>query len=58
MKLYLKVTGDLYELPLAVADSVEELARMCGVSESTIYSSVYRHRKGQLKFSRYICVEV
>ena len=30
MTLYLKVTKDKYELPVAVADSKKELARMLG----------------------------
>lgn len=34
--LYLKVSSDPYELPLAVADSIGELAQLCGVSRHTI----------------------
>lgn len=36
--LYLWVTSDKYELPLAVADSMEELARMAGVTVGTVTS--------------------
>lgn len=32
MMLYLAVTNDEYELPVAVADSKSELARMTGIS--------------------------
>lgn len=40
--LYLLVTSDKYELPLAVADSMEELARMAGVTVGTVTSSISR----------------
>ena len=33
MKLYLRVTKDEYELPLAVADSAQELAVMMGTTK-------------------------
>lgn len=36
-KLYVKVSADKYELPLAVADSVPELAKMCRVTEHNIW---------------------
>ena len=32
MKLYMAVTNDEYELPVAVADSKTELANMTGIS--------------------------
>ena len=34
--LYLLVTQDKYRLPLAVADTMGELAKIAGVNESTI----------------------
>lgn len=42
MKLYMKCTTDELELPLAVADSIPELAKMTGNSENTIRSSISR----------------
>lgn len=47
MKLYLKVTDDQYELPVAVAETQGELARMCGVSKATITSSLSHQRHGR-----------
>lgn len=41
--LYMKVTRDIYELPLAVADSTEELAQMVGARRNTI-DSVISHK--------------
>lgn len=40
MKLYLKVTKDKYELPLAVADSPEELAIMVGTTPKNVLSCI------------------
>ena len=38
--LYLLVTKDKYQLPLAVADTAEELAQIVGVSAPTIFKSL------------------
>ena len=45
--LYLLVTKDKYQLPLAVADSAAELARIIGVKQSTIVKSITHRRKSQ-----------
>lgn len=37
--LYMMVTPDKYELPLAVADSIKELSEMTGIKAGTL--SVY-----------------
>ena len=37
--LYIATTKDKYELPIAVADSVSELAKMLGMKSTTI--SIY-----------------
>ncbi len=55
-KLWLKISSDKYELPLAVADSAVELARMCGVTAGTIYSQMSRVRTGERVFCPYICI--
>ena len=44
MKLYIKTTKDKYELPVAVADSVEELAKMIGLTKASVASMITRHR--------------
>lgn len=51
--IYLLVTKDEFELPLAVADSVYELARICGVTPSTVMHSVSTTSKRQIKNSKY-----
>lgn len=55
MILYMAVTCDKYELPLAVADSTIQLAGMVGVRETTIRSNIVRHCKRshfKMKFMR------
>lgn len=51
------VTTDKYELPLVVADSVDELAKLLGVKPNSIsWQLVYSKRHGTK--SRYIRVEI
>lgn len=57
-RLWLKVSGDRYELPLAVADTAAELAKLCGVTVNTIYSQMSRVRSGVLTSCPYICVRL
>lgn len=46
-------------LPEAVADSVEELARCCGVSVSSIRSYISHKKQGVVKRGeRYLCIEI
>lgn len=56
-KVWMEVTDDGLELPIAAADSATELARMRGVTPSTIMSSVCRNKQGKY-WSRYQCVEI
>ena len=46
MKLYTAVTPDQYELPLAVADSMKELAGILRVEKRTLYNKMYRETLG------------
>ena len=45
-------------LPIAVADSAEELGRMLGVSENCIRSTWSHFRHGRMKSSRFYQVSV
>ena len=54
MTLYLKVTRDKYELPVAVAKTKAELARMLGVERSAVTHGLHR----ELKRPTYVAVEV
>ena len=57
MTLYIKVTNDRYELPMAVADTAHELAKMCGVTPNNIYSQI-SHAKSKGRWCSYQKVEV
>lgn len=46
MKLYIKSTGDELDLPVAVAESPTELARMIGTNRDVVLSSIAHKRKG------------
>lgn len=51
--LYLLVTEDEYELPIAVCDSIKELANTIGVNQNAITSCLCKYRKGKIKKSKY-----
>lgn len=55
--LYMLVTKDELELPIAVADSPAELGRMIGVNANTISSAISKAESRGNK-SRYVRVEV
>ncbi len=58
MFLWLMITTDKYELPLIVADSPKELAKLAGVSYQNIKTSIYLKNKGKITYSKYVKVEV
>ena len=58
MTIWMKVTKDEYELPVAVADSPMELARILGISSNTINSSISHVKTGKIKTSVFKKVEV
>lgn len=58
MCVYMKVTKDEFELPLAIADTPTELSRITGDKLGTINSALSRAKHKKRKFSRYIKVEI
>lgn len=58
MTLYLRVTDDEFEFPIAVAESQAELARMLGVTLNTVNCAYHFVRRGKYKNSSYKVVEV
>lgn len=46
--IWMAVTVDEYELPLAVEDSAKKLADLLGVSEATVKGCEYRHQDGHI----------
>ena len=57
-KIYMAVTRDALSLPLAVADSPAELARLRGVKRENIRCAITRWKKGTVRGPGYIVVEV
>ena len=54
--IWLAVTADEYELPLAVADSARELGKMVGLSHNTIEVNAWRNVSGIHKGRKFIKV--
>lgn len=50
--MWIATTPDEYELPIAVADTAEELARMLNVSVMAVYKSKERQEKNIFKSNR------
>lgn len=55
--LWLEVTSDRYQLPLAVADSRRELAEMRHTTVDAISDNIYQAKQGKVA-ERYIRIEV
>ena len=58
MTLYLAVSADKYELPIAVADSARELERILGLGKRTVTSRISRVRHGTLRKQKYFKIEI
>lgn len=56
--LYMKVTRDKYELPLAVADSPAQLARILGLHNSGMINSAISHAIHDGRRSMYVKVVI
>lgn len=57
MTVYMAIDLDYYELPIAIADTITELAQRLGVSRSTISASMHQSRRCGCR-SRYVKVEI
>ena len=58
MTLYMAVTTDELELPIAVETSLQMLSEKCHVSPSTILTSIRRKQSGKQRGYRFERVEV
>lgn len=56
--VWLKVTDDEYELPVAFGDTAEDLARECGTTAGSIISSVSKAKRGVYKSTPYRKVRI
>lgn len=55
--MYMAITTDKYELPLAVADTARELGNLVGVSANLIHSSISKNQSGKTRKMRFVKVE-
>ena len=58
MNIYMAVDLEYYELPYAIADTAEELAKMCVVTKNNVYSTISHVKSGRYQRGRYVKVEV
>lgn len=58
MPVYVAVTQDKYELPLAVADTIWELARLVGVTDGAICKGVDKAVKGKKSKYRRVWIDL
>jgi hypothetical protein len=52
------VTADKFELPVAVADTAEELAQMLGVKAQSVRVGVWRYKNNVLRRTKYVAVNI
>lgn len=60
-RVWMAVSQDEYQLPIAVAESANELAKMMGVSEASIRSSISRLKQKKSNRGRkrmYLCINM
>ena len=58
MKLYIAVTADKYELPMAVADTQRELGKMTGKSEKQVCEAINKKMNGTRTGVKFLRVDV
>lgn len=59
MRIFIWVDlSNKYELPLAVADSAAEMARIAGTTQNNVSSIASNHKAGRLKRASFQVVEV
>jgi len=58
MTLWMEVTLDEYELPVAVAGTARELAKLRNTTAMSIITSISKHRHGVIKRCKYVKVTV
>lgn len=57
MAFYMAVTADEYELPIIVADTGAELARIVGIPKLNVYSAISKGTSGKLRGYKIVKVE-
>lgn len=57
-KVYMAVTPDKLELPIAVADSLEMLSEITGIAKGSIASSISKERSGKKNGMKFVSVQI
>ena len=58
MTLYMAVTPDKFELPIAVESTVFDLVEMYSTTPATILTSISRNKSGKRRGAKFVRVEV
>lgn len=58
MTLYIMIETDKYELPIAVFDDIEELAKFAGVKKKSILSAMAHFKSGVINSCKYLRVNI
>lgn len=56
--MYMAVTADKYELPIAFADKAKELGKLMNVSEAAVYSSITKGKSGRNRGYKFVKVDI
>lgn len=57
-KLYMAVTADEYELPIAVESNAKALAEKLGIKDATVFSCISRKIDGKRAGYRLMSIEI
>lgn len=56
--MYIAITKDKYELPIAVADTAKELAEMVGTKPNTVLSAIsHEHSRGSNSMFKKVLID-
>lgn len=58
MHLYMAVTTDKYELPLAVEPYADDLAELFGFTKKSVYEAISKGRSGKKKGVKFVKVQL
>lgn len=56
--MYMAVTTDKFELPLAIGDTASELGMLVGVSANLIHSSISKGQSGKTRKMKFVKVDI
>lgn len=57
-RVYMQVTKDKYQLPLAIANTIFELSKITGEQDGTIRTNIRRYECGEQEYPRFLKVDI